>query len=401
MLIPWNVLVVAGLALGAPTTHYDTPTSIPPRQITTTNIIDTSVTPTGTFMTTIQNVIPGVTNDHVTIPAETINIVIPTCIQTITPDPNGYVPPGTCGALWDYYPSFIAAIVFATIFGILTLVHLWQAAHYKKGWCWVIIMASIWELCAFTFRAISTRFQQSVGIYLVFQIFILLAPLWVNAFAYMTLGRMINFFLIPSRSLFRIPAYVIAAIFVSLDFVSFVIQLVGGSMSGPTSSAEDQLRAIHIYMGGIGMQEIFIVGFLCLAVKFQREIKRDRNTVVDRKAGLSILYALYFSLTMITVRIIYRLIEFSSGSTDNSLTRQESYFYALEATPMVLAIAVFNVVHPAATINGPDSEMPGLFSLAKDGIRSLFERRQSGKATVLLEESEEQELPRRYRRIGN
>lgn len=38
-------------------------------------------------------------------------------------------------------------------------------------------MATIWEMAAMTFRAISSKNQQSEGIYLVFQIFILLAPL--------------------------------------------------------------------------------------------------------------------------------------------------------------------------------------------------------------------------------
>jgi hypothetical protein len=74
----------------------------------------------------------GVTNNYVTITPQTIQIAIPTCLQTITPDKNGFVPPGTCNALWDYYPSFGAALVFAILFGILVLVHTWQAVAYKK-----------------------------------------------------------------------------------------------------------------------------------------------------------------------------------------------------------------------------------------------------------------------------
>jgi hypothetical protein len=41
-------------------------------------------------------------------------------------------------------------------------------------------MASIWEMMAFIFRALSTKDQQSNGIYLVFQIFILLAPICMS-----------------------------------------------------------------------------------------------------------------------------------------------------------------------------------------------------------------------------
>ncbi|KAK2061766.1 RTA1 domain-containing protein [Colletotrichum caudatum] len=328
-----------------------------------------SAIPTGVFITTKHITIPGVTNSHVNIPAKTIDIALPTCIQTIKPDSNGYVPPGECGAIWNYYPNFVAAVVFTGLFALLTAVHIWQAARHKKRWCWVIIMASIWETLAFVFRAASSKQQQSDGVYLVFQIFILLAPIWVNAFAYMTLGRMIYFFH-PSRSLLRIPAPTFAAIFVGLDIISFAVQLAGGSMAGPTAPPAEQMKAIHIYMGGIGPQEFFILIFVGLALKFQLEIQRMEN--------------------MITIRIIYRLAEFSSGhGVANTLITHEAYFYVLEALPMFLAIAVFKAVHPAATINGAGSDMPGLFLTIKNG----FSRRNG--RIPLKEDVEEQELTRR------
>lgn len=84
------------------------------------------------FLTTQYITINGFTNDHVTVAPKTIDIVLPTCTQTIKPDQNGYLPPGTCGALWDYYPSFSAALVFTLLFGLLTLAHLYQAIAYKK-----------------------------------------------------------------------------------------------------------------------------------------------------------------------------------------------------------------------------------------------------------------------------
>jgi hypothetical protein len=34
--------------------------------------------------------------------------------------------------LYDYYPSFAAAVVFAILFGMLTLAHIAQAAVFKK-----------------------------------------------------------------------------------------------------------------------------------------------------------------------------------------------------------------------------------------------------------------------------
>ncbi|KAK1635732.1 RTA1 domain-containing protein [Colletotrichum phormii] len=362
MHLSWIMLAAATTALALPSGPSPTPTlpgSLAKRQDAATSSAASSF-PTGDFIATQHITIPGVANNYVTVPAKTIDIAIPTCVQTIEPDANGYIPPGECGAIWNYYPSFAAAAVFAALFGVLTVVYIWQAAKHKKRWCWVIIMASIWETLAFVFRAASSKNQQSNGIYLVFQIFILLAPIWVNAFAYMTLGRMIYFFH-PSRSLLRIPAATFAAIFVALDVVSFA--------------------AIHIYMGGIGLQEFFILIVVALALKFQVEMKRlDKLSGKESRSWKPLLWALYFPLGMISVRIVYRLIEFSSGhGIDNVLI----------TLPMLLAIAVFNVVHPAMVMNDPESDMPGLFATMKSG----FSRRKG--RIPLGQDPEEQELTRR------
>lgn len=179
---------------------------------------------------------------------------------------------------------------------------------------------------------------------------------------------MIHFFH-PSRSLLRIPASTFAAIFVGLDVISFIIQLVGGSMAGPTTPPEEQMRAIHIYMGGIGLQEFFILIFVGLALVFQRDMRRASLVGNHSRAWRPLTWALYFSLGMITVRIIYRLVEFSSGhGVDNKLITHEAYFYVLEAVPMVFAIAVFIAVHPGAIMKGPGSEMPGLFATIKNAL---------------------------------
>ncbi|KAM0260875.1 hypothetical protein ACHAPA_010091 [Fusarium lateritium] len=354
----------------------------------------TTAAPVGWFTTT-KNIatIGGTTEEYFTLPATTIQIVIPTCIQTHEPDENGFLPPGTCNANWNYYPSFSAAAALAVLFAVLTAVHVWQAARYKKSWCWVIIMAGIWETVAFTFRAISTKHQQSIGVLLTFNIFILLAPIWVNAYAYMTLGRMVYYFT-PSHSLIGIPAATLAAIFVGLDIVSFIVQLVGGSMAGPSSPPDERMKAIHIYMGGIGLQEFFIVIFVVLCVIFQRKMHK-----MNQQGGIKafftsdwgrLLCTLYFSLAMISVRIFYRLIEFSGGEgQDNGLVTHEIYFYILEAAPMFLALLAFNIVHPGRIMTGSNSEMPGLFSLIKSKFRG-------GKGNQLLDDESDVEMKTRY-----
>ncbi|KAL6787373.1 RTA1 like domain-containing protein [Trichoderma sp. SZMC 28012] len=265
------------------------------------------------FTTTILNIIPGRTDSHVTIHPQTIAIAIPTCHQTITPDHNGYVPPGTCGAIWTYYPAFKAAVAFAVVFALLLGVHIWQAIIYKK--------------------------------------------VRVNAFAYMAFGRIVYAFH-PAKSVFGIPAITLAAIFVFLDISSFIFQLI----------------ALHIYMGGIGLQQCIIAIFLVLCMRFQwqmDQVRAVRGSMLKdllRAEWGPLQAALYVALCMITVRIIYRLSEFSSGITKgNALTKYEAYFYLLEATPMMFAILVFNLFHPGRFIR---EDMPGIWSVICGKIRN-------------------------------
>jgi len=152
-------------------------------------------------------------------------------------------------------------------------------------------------------------------------------------------------------------------IFVTLDIVSFTVQLIGGGMVGPGASPESQRKGLNLYMGGIGMQESFIVLFLGLVIKFhqdQMQAERCGRLALNKIAGWRwMTWTLYTCTLAITVRIIYRLIEFSAGlGSSNPLPKNEPLLYVLESTPMFLAIIIWNIVHPGRFMYGEDSKMP-------------------------------------------
>ena len=118
----------------------------------------------------------------------------------------------------------------------------------------------------------------------------------------MVFGRMVNFF-IPSHSLLKTPAPIFATGFVLLDIVTFVIQLIGGSWAGPTAPADQQLQGVHIYMGGIGIQQFFILVFLGLAARFHAQMLEMEKRQVVKAGWKKILYTLYASLGLISVSL--------------------------------------------------------------------------------------------------
>lgn len=60
--------------------------------------------------------------------------------------------------------------------------------------------------------------------------------------------------------------------------------------------------AIHVYMGGVALQQFFILVFLFYAIKFHRIVfQQIRQGVEGVSSALPLLYAMYIVLMLITV----------------------------------------------------------------------------------------------------
>lgn len=62
-------------------------------------------------------------------------------------------------------------------------------------------------------------------------------------------------------------------------------------------------KGLHIYTGGVALQQFFILCFISLALRFHHQLLSGRN-VLDIKLlnAKKLLYVLYTSLGLITVR---------------------------------------------------------------------------------------------------
>lgn len=170
----------------------------------------------------------------------------------------------------------------------------------------------------------------------------------------MVMGRMVYNFT-PSASVFKVKAWRFGLIFVLLDVTAFVVQF-GGAAVASVGGSVNPMIGIHIYMGGIGLQQLVIFFFLALAVRLHKKLLLQSPSA-DRSRGLILLYVQYAVVGLITVRIIYRLIEYSSG-VKSTIPRHEAYQYVFDSTLMLIAIALFNIFHPGRLMPGQESNLP-------------------------------------------
>src|ERR1700753_1331200 len=125
----------------------------------------------------------------------------------------------------------------------------------------------------------------------------------------MVAGRMIYFFL-PEQEVFGIRARSLTKYFVWLDVLSFVVQMIGGSMLSPNASPKQLMTGIHVYMGGIGLQQAFMIFFLAIIFRFHQkmaELSRSRQASI-KPHWRWLTGVLCFVLLMITVSFPSNLI---------------------------------------------------------------------------------------------
>ena len=153
---------------------------------------------------------------------------------------------------WYYTPSLPVAVIFMLIFMGLTGLHPWKLFTTKTWFC---IAFTLGGLCMFTLfgidlstkppkkaypsflveiigyigRAIAHSNTTTIGLYILENIFILLAPTLFTASIYMTLGRVIRRVGAEHLSVIRVSR--LTKTFVWGDVLSFVVQGNSSSLS--------------------------------------------------------------------------------------------------------------------------------------------------------------------------
>jgi hypothetical protein len=141
-------------------------------------------------------------------------------------------------------------------------------------------MGGVWVVA----RVQLTKHQDNAGYDIINTLFFLLAPLWIRAFLYMTLGRMLWFF-DDRKTLAGMSPPRFGTLFVWLDIISFIVQAAGGTISSQNDISLDTFQiGLHIYLGGIGMQEFFILCFTCLLIILHRRLllQECRGIMMER-----------------------------------------------------------------------------------------------------------------------
>ncbi|KAF2432534.1 hypothetical protein EJ08DRAFT_709835 [Tothia fuscella] len=251
---------------------------------------------------------------------------------------------------WSYCPSTALAAIFAILFASTLFCHIFQAYRHRKAFCLVIILGALSETLAFAFRILSARHPAQKGSYDASFLLVLLAPLAINAFDYMLLGRLIMAFLPNNTKVLGVKGSRMGMLFVCSDIISFIVQIGGGLVSLSKKASTAKL-GLHVVTGGLIFQQILIAIFIVMTFRFTYKLKRFNSfqPSSSRHGPRRLLYVLRASLCLITFRIICRLVDFCTSQTSSVhiyIDHHEFFVYVCDAGPMFIALVLMNIWHP-------------------------------------------------------
>lgn len=279
---------------------------------------------------------------------------------------------------YHYIPTRYVTIIFVTLFGLSTSMHLFQALKYRLWWLLPTVC-----LCGFLeILGWSGRLWSSFNPFIVtpFQIQIcctIIAPTPFIAANFIILGKLVQR-LGPAYS--RLTPKWYSIIFVSCDFVSLVIQAVGGGMAATASNLKGSNLGAHIMLAGIVFQLGVIIVYSYCGIEYYIRYSRnspitphsDKESDSDTTArGMMteklkhMMYALVFMTTCLFIRAIYRTIELSNG-WDGRVISTQRYFNVLDGAMIILTIYTMNFAHPGRLLVEPPYENKSSRSSSKE-----------------------------------
>lgn len=303
---------------------------------------------------------------------------------------------------YGYTPSGAWCIVFIVLFSLSAAIHAIQALRSRY---WIIfptlVLGALIEVLGWAGRYWSSQNEENLTPFLMQICTLILAPVFFSAYCYAVLGSAIHKL---GAQYSALPARWYFIIFILADLVSLILQAIGGGQAASSASESAPTQtATNIMVVGIIFQLVTMGIFIMLGIDFciranarkayafrLRMLEKSRRkseashlgsdleatasptpTAVDEtgshgatpdveKAKLPagelsnrqemrrwwiMAGGVAVASAMIFIRGIYRSIELVQG-WDGYLMTHQIYQNVLDGIPMVIAVAVFNIINP-------------------------------------------------------
>ncbi|KAH8926557.1 RTA1-domain-containing protein [Atractiella rhizophila] len=268
-------------------------------------------------------------------------------------DLPGYDPARDLCNPYRYIPSEAWGWISVALFGITTILHLYQTIASRRWWLFNWVAGGFLETLGWVGRGIGHSDPYSRNAFIIQICCLVIAPAFFSAAIYGLLGWAITA-LSPRHSLIKPHRYWM--VFISGDIASLVIQGIGGGVASAGSNQNDPKKlktGSNIMLAGIIIQLAVMIIFCGFALHFWYGFKRSNlRQYVKRTRGLEKIHYLGYGLVVgsavIILRGIYRVVELAEGWRGHLMLHE--FFFLLDMLPCIICLLTFNIVAPLYTL---------------------------------------------------
>lgn len=257
----------------------------------------------------------------------------------------GYSP--SLALAWTAAGLYLAA---AVVLSVLILTFRNKNARYV----WLLVFTALAECggyVALIWMIYASGTTSIYSAYVAFQCLVVLSPNLLQAVVYRTVGQVARVGNLSQRG-GCLKASFISVFFIILDVACLIIQAVGISIwASEKSSGQPNVDTVklgsYITVVGLGLQLVSFSIFIILA----RYIQRHAENGFRRHKEHGLLYSgVYLSILLVSIRNIYRFVEFLDGAivypSASGIAENQALFYGLETLPVLLAFASLIIFSP-------------------------------------------------------
>ncbi|KAL5350220.1 hypothetical protein ACLOAV_005258 [Pseudogymnoascus australis] len=263
-------------------------------------------------------------------------------------------------SIWTYDPNYPVSIVFAVFYAIPLFVQGYQTfIRYRSYYFWVVFVGALLEVGGYAARTVAIKHLDQIPPYAVQSSLVIIAPIFIGAGDYLLVSRLC-LAVLPSHltRIYGLSTRKLTRIFISCDIISLLIQVSGsGIASSGNWEGSNATLGENVLIAGLATQLAAFTFFVGVLRRFHQLANTEGRADAPR-GWRKVLLAVYVSSGLIIIRCIYRLIEFALG-IDGYPFEHEWMFYVFDSLPMLVAIIMFCIYHPAKYLPNQTSEKMG------------------------------------------
>lgn len=186
-----------------------------------------------------------------------------------------------------------------------------------------------------------------------------IGPAFLTASIYLCLGRIV---IVYGQNISRFSPRFYTITFVICDFISLLLQAVGGALAATQDASDPSRTGVNIMIAGLAWQVVSLTIFIALSMEFVYRAHKARESDLNfdffdlRKRTMFRLlpYAIAVATVTIYIRCVFRVAELKDGF-GGALANDQTAFMILEGPMIIIATVALTVCHPGIAFGNAQS----------------------------------------------